>query len=198
MSVSRFSRQSVQAGFPKQQNVWDGITQPAAMDPLSSITLTGSQASVNFNSIPQTYTHLQIRAIARETGAATGSDNFYLQFNNDIGSNYSWHFLYGSGSAAGVASAASATYATGNGMAAGGDLANAYGASIIDILDYANTHKNKTIRSFTGDDLNGSGYIQLVSGGWRNSSTNAITSITLAPQSNAFAQYSSFALYGIR
>ena len=168
-----------------------------AFDALGSVTVgAGGQSSITFSAIPQTYTHLQIRAIARETGAATGSDNFYLQFNNDIGSNYSWHFLYGSGSAAGVGSAASATYATGNGMAAGGDLANAYGASIIDILDYANIYKNKTTRSLTGDDLNGSGYIQFVSGNWR--STNAITSIVLAPQNNSFAVNSQFSLYGIR
>jgi hypothetical protein len=76
-----------------------------------------------------------------------------------------------------------------------------YSASIIDILDYANTNKYKTYRALTGIDKNGSGSIQLTSGVWRN--TTAITSITITPQSNTsptnqFQQYSQFALYGIK
>ena len=169
-----------------------------AFDALGSVTVgAGGQSSITFSAIPQTYTHLQIRAIARETGSGTGSDNFYMQFNGDTSNSYSWHLLYGSGSGSGSESSAiNQTFITGNGMAAGADLINAYGASIIDILDYANIYKNKTTRSLSGDDLNGSGYIQFVSGNWR--STNAITSIVLAPQNNSFAVNSQFSLYGIR
>jgi hypothetical protein len=40
-----------------------------------------------------------------------------------------------------------------------GATANAFGVGIIDILDYANTNKYKTIKSLDGCDLNGAGVI---------------------------------------
>ena len=76
--------------------------------------------------------------------------------------------------------------------------ANAFGVTIIDILDYANTNKYKTFRSLVGSDTNDTnGAVGLASGSWR--STSAITSITLSNNvSGNLAQYSSFALYGIK
>jgi hypothetical protein len=72
-----------------------------------------------------------------------------------------------------------------------------FGGFIVDILDYTSTNKNKTIRCLCGFDANGSGNLGLVSGLWRNSGS-AITSLELFPQSGVIAQYSSFALYGIK
>jgi hypothetical protein len=76
--------------------------------------------------------------------------------------------------------------------------ANIYGGHIVDILDYANTNKYKTTRFIGGVETNASSqsYSNFGSGNWRN--TNAITSIVLFPQSGTFAQYSSYALYGIK
>jgi hypothetical protein len=77
-----------------------------------------------------------------------------------------------------------------------------FGAGIVDILDYANTNKYKTIRSLTGHDHNGviagiHAIVNLNSGSWR--STSAINSIVIGVVSGtAFNQYSSFALYGIK
>jgi len=65
-------------------------------------------------------------------------------------------------------------------------------------LDYANTNKNKTIRTLGGQDANGSGEVVFISGLWMNSST-AVNAITLVlPGGGNFAQYSSFALYGVK
>jgi hypothetical protein len=74
--------------------------------------------------------------------------------------------------------------------------ANIYGAGVIDILDYANTNKFKTVRSLTGTDLNGSGQIILGSGLYQQ--TTAITSITLEANGVNWLTNSSFALYGIK
>ena len=74
--------------------------------------------------------------------------------------------------------------------------ASTFTAGVIDILDYANTNKYKTLRTLNGGDANGSGNIQIESGSWRN--TAAITSITLTHNGSGFTQYSSFALYGIK
>jgi len=70
--------------------------------------------------------------------------------------------------------------------------------SVIDILDYANANKYKTIRSLSGTDYNNSnGRLFYSSGNWR--STSAVTTITLTNDSGTnFTQYSSFALYGVK
>jgi hypothetical protein len=76
-------------------------------------------------------------------------------------------------------------------------LQAAFGANIIDILDYANTNKYKTTRTLSGGDNNGSGFVQFMSGNWRN--TNAVTSIDIFQvDGDTIAEYSQFALYGIK
>ena len=82
----------------------------------------------------------------------------------------------------------------GNGIGTGSN----FGAAIIDILDYASTSKNKTVRVLTGFDQNGSGNICLASGLWFRSSPAAITSISLAGNSRNYLQYSQFALYAVK
>jgi hypothetical protein len=74
--------------------------------------------------------------------------------------------------------------------------ASMFSGEVIDILDYANTNKYKTTRLINGRDQNGSGFIWFNSGLWQN--TNAITSLTFTAQNGNYAQYSSFALYGIK
>jgi len=77
-----------------------------------------------------------------------------------------------------------------------------FGSTIIDILDYANTNKYKTIRAISGTDCNGlvSGYggcIGLYSGSWR--STAALTSVKFGLSNGVnFTQYSEFSIYGIK
>jgi hypothetical protein len=73
-----------------------------------------------------------------------------------------------------------------------------YNGFVIDILDYANTNKYKTIKSLNGTDTNGGGLILFDSSSWR--STAAITSIKFFSKdiSRDLNQYSSFALYGIK
>jgi hypothetical protein len=74
--------------------------------------------------------------------------------------------------------------------------ADVYCVSVIDILDYANTNKNTTVRTLQGRDTNGTGILALNSGAWYN--TAAVTSITLAARVYNPTSISSFALYGIK
>lgn len=167
-----------------------------AYDALASVTLSAATASVSFAGIPTGYKHLQIRALIR--GASTGG-SMRLNFNGDSnGSNYSRHVLYGDGT-----SATSSAGFTDSVTAAIGDAptssntASVFGGFVIDILDYASTTKYKTIRSLSGFDANGSGYIQLRSSAWY--STSAVASIVIYEgASTNLAIYSSFALYGIK
>ena len=159
---------------------------------------SGGTANVEFTSIPSTYTHLQIRGIARKNGASNDTAGILMTFNEDTASSYNTHYLQGDGSSA-VAYTSGASRANIESIyfAGGGMTANTFGVQIIDILDYANTNKYKTTRQLSGVSSNASSaidYILFGSGLWR--STSAITSITLT--GNDFVQYSQFALYGIK
>lgn len=156
----------------------------------------GGQSSISFTSISSTYKHLQIRAIAK-TNRSSWIDDIILQFNSDTGNNYAWHSLAGDGTSA-SAGAASNTNRILLGSMAGNSVANTFGAGIIDILDYASTSKNKTVRSIVAVEDNTNGYFPFNSGHWRNSST-AITTITISPNTGTqFNQHTQFALYGIK
>ena len=170
-----------------------------AYDSIATTTVgAGGAASITFSSIPSTYTHLQIRAIIRGTTSATNVDSI-IRFNNDStsGNYYYYHQLYGDGSSAISNNGNTDTTSTLYSFApAANATANVFGGSVLDILDYSNTNKNKTIRSLHGYDNNGNGFLILRSGLWMQ--TSAVNRIDLTPLSGNFAQYSQFALYGIK
>lgn len=174
-----------------------GDVDPGAMIPIATVTVgSGGQASVEFTSIPQYYEHLQIRAIAKRTTAGTGASYGLLRFNSDTTSaNYRSHEIYGAG-----ASATAGDYSGFGGVITqrfpNAGETSIFCASVLDILDYANTNKYKVTRNLAGYDANGSGQMHFTSGLWLN--TNAVTSITMIPNADNWAQYSSFALYGIK
>jgi len=149
--------------------------------------------TITFSSIPSTYKHLQIRAIALSN---SDTQPVLLRFNSDSGSNYSWHALHGQGSAAGSNAGASASSIITTLNANRGLNPSNPWSFVIDILDYADTNKYKTVRALHGADYAGSGEINLTSGNWRN--TAAVSTITMSMASSGFNQYSSFALYGIK
>jgi hypothetical protein len=165
-------------------------------DSLATVTVpSGGVASIEFAGIPTGYKHLQVRGIARGTTADT-SVLLRFQLNSDTGSNYARHIITGDGSTVGVAADASQTLGGVGNISAATATSSIFGVVVCDILDYANTNKYKTIRSLAGNDRNGSGVVGLFSSLWMN--TNAISTIKLFPAAANFAEYSSFALYGIK
>ena len=171
---------------------------PGHYESISTVSVgSGGVSSISFTSIPSTYTHLQIRGIARTARTGQNGDFFKTTFNSDTGTNYSWHLVSGDGASTGVPGGSTVAYMEFDRFSTNTANTNVFGAAIMDIFDYGNTNKYKTIRYIGGYDNNGSGEIQFGSGNWR--STSAITSITLT-QSGAYniLQYSRFALYGIK
>jgi large repetitive protein len=165
-----------------------------SFESIATYTLTGNQSSISFNSIPSTYTHLQIRAVARTDRSADVTDSVNLRFNSDANSNYSDHFLSGNGSS--VSGGATQTTSITGIIATSATSANSnvFGAGVVDILDYTNTNKYKTIRSIHGNAVN---IVQMRSGNWRNNSV--VSTITLFPNIGTnFVSGSRFALYGVR
>lgn len=172
----------------------------ASYESISTVTLGSTQTQIELANIPTTYEHLQIRISGRSTGAYTYS-SAYLRLNNDAGNNYTYHSLLGDGTSAqsygrgyagdNIVVAQNITGAT--------SLTDNFGAVIVDIVNYANTSKLKTIRSFGGYDNNGSGTpigtINLNSSLYN--SISAITNIKLFTDGD-FAANTIVALYGIK
>ena len=173
---------------------------PTDFESIATVTVSsGGSANIEFTSIPSTYKHLQIRISAQSNRGTFGTDYNNMTVNNDTGSNYARHFIGGDGSAPLVGGSSSVNYIAAG--ACGTSTGSTFGASVIDILDYANTNKYKTIRTLSGNDLNGSvggygGEAYLLSSLWMN--TNAITSIKIVPNSGTlYTQHTKFSLYGI-
>jgi hypothetical protein len=172
-----------------------GVTPSTnSYESIATTTLSTTTATITFSSIPSTYTHLQVRVIGRTNRAGNIDDQIRYKLNSDAGSNYTFHQLAGNGTSA-------SAYGQGAGVGIAGVVTgatastNVFGISVIDVLDYANTNKYKTLRFLTGYDNNGSGQIILGSSAWLN--TSAVTSITIEAI-DSYIQYSSFALYGIK
>ena len=157
---------------------------------IATVTVgSGGSSTVTFSSIPSTYKHLQIRAMTMASAGAT--TNGITWINSDTtGTNYYTHNLTGNGS-----SAAAGAYNYPYTPFFGGGTSAPQGM-VMDLLDYADTNKYKTLRILSGYDANGSGNISLTSQLWKN--TAAITNVQFAVTSGNWAQYSSFALYGIK
>lgn len=171
-----------------------------SFESIATVTVgSGGASTITFSSIPSTYTHLQVRYLARTNRTSSDTDAVKMTFNSDTGANYSNHQLYGLATGTvGAYGGANESLIYVERETSDGAASSIFGVGVIDILDYANTNKYKTARILAGCDLNNtSGQIHFDSGSWR--STNAITSINFTPNTGSgFVQYSSFALYGIK
>lgn len=200
MSVRKFSTASILSPSYKNSKIWDGETFPGYFESIQTVVVSSAgQATVTFSNIPQNYAHLQIRAITRDNVSAYVGET-YLTFNGS-GSNYDSHFLQGQGQSV---SAGRQNYSTviRIGQTPGVNaLSNVFSSFVVDILDYSNTNKNKTVKVLNGYENNGNGsgqdagFIYFGSGLWMD--TNAVNSITIRTN-GTLQQNSQFALYGIR
>lgn len=164
---------------------------------IATITVgSGGLTTATFSSIPSTYKHLQIRGLSRKVNSV-GGGAIFVRFNSDTNNNYTNHQIDADGSSATAFGEANIGRTNAN-VTTNANIqgANVFGVQVWDIVDYADTNKYKVIRMLSGFDDNGSGKIRYGSGLWR--STNAITQIDLTGNGDDFAQYTSFALYGIK
>lgn len=192
MSITRAKTSSIAQGPSTNRNLLAGnpVILPGSYESIQTVTVgAGGQSTITFSSIPSTYKHLQIRGIARGTDSSLRA--LFLSINSTVNVVRS-HYLYGDGATASAGSQTANQVGWGLGS---GQLASAFSVAVIDILDYANTNKNKVTRSLAANDLNGSGNIALFSELF--DTTVAINAVNLTLEVGNFAQYSSFALYGI-
>ena len=166
----------------------EGITSYISIATLSG---TGSSGTISFTSIPSTYKHLQFRIYSLSTG--TGDWAFTTLNNDTTAANYRQHRIWGNGTSA-ASQSNSGSAAVMYNFISGSTTHPSTG--VIDILDYANTNKNKTMRTLFGWDTNGAGEVDLVSGLYIASP--AINRVDFILQSSSFAASTRIALYGIK
>jgi hypothetical protein len=160
---------------------------------IAAVTVgSGGASSIDFTSIPSTFTDLQLVFTARNTG----SSNVFTQltFNGNT-SSYSYRGLYGSGSAASSFNGSGAYIYVGD-MDLSTYTANTFSSESVYIPNYAgSTNKSVSIDSVNENNATAAA-AYFVAGLWSN--TAAINQITLTPGGGSYAQYSTATLYGIK
>jgi len=98
MATSRASNSSILQGFPKSRSLLAGNTAyiPGDFQSISTVTVgAGGSSSITFNSIPSTYSHLQIRALSRSQRSGSAADEIYMTINgNSLTKNHYFLSLY--------------------------------------------------------------------------------------------------------
>lgn len=165
------------------------------MELISAVTVgSGGAASIDFTSIPATFTDLMLYVSARST-LATTTAALNMRFNGQVAAVYSTRRLYGTGSSV-------ASNQTGNQfsmdtqiyIAGANTTANTFANFSYYIPNYTG-NTNKIVSVDGVSEQNGAtAYQGIESYIWSN--TAAITQITLLTNDN-FAQYTTAYLYGI-
>lgn len=149
---------------------------------------SGGAATIDFTSIPATYTDLKIVVCARSTNADI-DDHLFVKPNNSA-SNMTQRWIRGSGSAAN--SDVSVRFA----IPGATSTASVFSNTELYFPNY-NSATNKSFSGETVQETNATeAYQYLCAFLW--SDTSAITSIILDLLNGNFAQYSTATLYGIK
>jgi len=158
---------------------------PATYEPIATTTLGSAASSIDFTSIPSTFTDIRVVLVSsRVSGSA-----IHYRFNSDSGSNYSRTRVYGFGTSLGSDADTSQTEIG----------TNNYGTYLhlhtLDIFSYAGS-TNKTCLYEVNGDNNGSGTVSRGVGLWRN--TSVINAVSIFLTSGTIAAGSTATLYGIK
>jgi hypothetical protein len=159
----------------------------------SSTVGSGGASSIDFTSIPSTYTDLCIKVSAR---TSTGNGTCAITFNGST-SGYSYKYLYGNGSTTNNGSSSSATSIDSGVYNYLGSTANTFANAELYIPNYSGS-SNKSVSLDTVNENNATeAYAWLEAALWSNSA--AINRVTItAPATFTFVQYSTAYLYGVK
>jgi len=169
---------------------------------ISSVTVGsgGTTSSINFTSIPQTYTDLKLVCSLR--GDTTNSDigitgfqTHYIRLNNNLGSLHSGRYLQGNGSAASSGSNGPETIWHAPGSTNASVTANTFANSELYIPNYSGSKKKSASIDMAGENNETTSGLFLSALFFDD--TTAITGIEVFTSSGNFVQYSTAYLYGI-
>ena len=155
--------------------------------PIASTTLTGTQTTVTFSSIPGTYRDLIVIISAL---ASNNVSSPYLTINADTGANYNRVRMSGDGASTFSNAQTGQTSAL---LRYQGGISNTTPTPIIiDFLDYSATDKHKT---FLSKCQNAAAATDITAHRW--ASTSAITTLAFDLGGLNWAAGSTFSLYGV-
>jgi hypothetical protein len=163
---------------------------------IKTYTLTSSQSSIDFTSIPATYTDLCLKLSLRTDRTSINSD-LILQYNGDTTSAYSFRRIYGDGASAGSDNLGAGAS---NGLSGFADGASATASTFGNTEIYIPNYAGSTQKSWSTDGVNENNAGTAYSGLYASlyTGTAAINRVTVKDyNSTNFVQYSSASLYGI-
>ena len=162
---------------------------------IASVTVgSGGASSIDFTSIPSTYTDLCLVWSGR-SNRASAQDGMKLQFNGST-TSYSDRNITGNGATASSGSSSS-TYIYGGIIPSATATASTFGNISYYISNYAGSNYKSLSMDSVAENNTTTAYAILEAGLW--SSTSAITSIAISSENAAnFVQYSTATLYGIK
>jgi hypothetical protein len=169
---------------------------PDTFTKIATVTVgAGGAASIDFSSIPSTYTDLCVKVSVRKTDS--GNENMGIRFNATGGTGYSHRKLQGTGSTAnsGTGSGTASVYM--EDFIEGTDsTTNTFANGEFYIPNYASSNYKSVSADGVTENNATAARATLTAGLWSN--TTAINQITLLPLGGGtFAQYSTATLYGI-
>jgi hypothetical protein len=160
----------------------------------SSIASGGSVSSIDFTSIPGTYKDLCVILSSRDTYSGPALEVF-LRFNGITTNTYTYRRLQGSASSA-TSQAGGDTKMFIGGHPGATATSNTFSSIQIYIPNYAgSTQKSVSVDAAFLEISSGYAFAYFNTG--LNTTTSAITSITLLPQTQ-FAQHTTAYLYGVK
>lgn len=150
----------------------------------------GGASSIDFTSIPATYTDLVVKVSGRGTRASV-HDYYQVKFNTSTAS-FTGRYLFGAGSGTPI-SGTETNYA--GTLPAANATASTFGNTDIYIPNYAgSTNKSYSVDSVSENNATTAEAV-FYAGLWSNSS--AITQVTIIAANGNLAQYSTAYLYGV-
>lgn len=170
---------------------------------IATITVgSGGSSTIDFTSIPSTYTDLVLKISGRSSSSTTAEDYVMIYFNGST-TGYSVKRLYGTGSGTGSDSVSNKSGGTAGSrilagvISAGTSTASTFGSVDIYIPNYSSSSNKSVLGDGVSENNDTFAIAQLSAGLWSN--TAAINQITVDLYfSGNFTQYSTATLYGIK
>jgi hypothetical protein len=167
---------------------------PNTFTKIASVSVgAGGASSIDFTSIPATYTDLCVKLSGRSARAAQQADNLFITFNSTT-SGYTMKAISANGTS-GSSVGYSSRYASFS-VDAAGSTASTFSNHEIYIPNYTSANNKSYSADNVSENNATAAQSDLVSGLWSN--TAAITSISLLPEVSTWVQYTTATLYGIK
>jgi hypothetical protein len=176
------------------------LTVSGSYDFIATGTASGSSVTLVFSSIPQTYKHLELRYVGRNSREAQEAGYFGMKLNSvyPILVQAMYNFTNSAPSELNFGPVSSNN--NGYMLSATGSSTNAasMGTGVVNIPDYTNTAKLKTVRAMSAA-VTGTGGSFVNHSTYTYNFTGAITSIEIYGVDSAnIAANSKFSLYGLK